>query len=937
MRIAGPGARSQEAPMKNKIYKAAPGTEGGSVSAADSGETQVSRAENSHKRKSYTVLTMNTMAFTVNFAVWTMFSVLGIKIKGELGLNETAFGLLVATPILTGSLVRLPLGVLTDRYGGRIVYFIQMVLVAIPCYGLAFADQYWQYLVIGLFVGLAGGSFAVGIAYTSAWFPKEKQGTAMGIFGAGNAGAAVTNLVAPLIVVALGWRAVPQIYSIAMLVMAVIFWFFTYPDPKVEERRKTGNFITLGEQFAPLTETRVWRFGLAYYFVFGGFVALALWLPKYYVAQYGLDLRQAAFITMFFTLPSGVIRAFGGWVSDKFGGSTVTWWMFWISLVCLFLLCYPPTTFVVHSIRGDISFDIAIGLILFTVLIFIVGIAQGIGKASVYRSLADYYPTNMGSVGGLVGVIGGLGGFTLPIMFGIAVDATGVRTSTYMLMFAVVIGVMIWTYMAERGERDAILEKDPALRDQMVREHLLEARPAVGRWLTDWRPEDDTFWQQIGRRIALRNLICSMPPLFLSFAVWMAWSVVIVDLPRIGFQFTTDQLFWLAAAPGISGAALRLLYSFMVPIFGGRNFTIFGALSLLLPTLWMALAVQDPSTNYAVFFAIALLCGLGGGNFSASMAHISLLFPRRMQGTALGWNAGAGNLGVGVMQAVVPLIIYGGALAVLGGTSQSHDDGRIVSEVWIQNAGFIWIPFIVVATIAAAWGQNNIRGARSTFREQAVIFRSKHAWILAWLYLGTFGSFIGFSAAFPTCSPPSSRIRGSPMGIPRSVAWRFDPPLRRLVVRSDWRRQGHLLDLRGDVGFRAPGAGFSPVRVRWCGVAIVLRRVRCSLPGRWDRQRFGLPCGSQRVQATAPACSGGQGSGRPGAGYFRGRDRGLRCTRFHGGHRGAWPVLHSRLGRHFHQCDGHPWDGLDRIHHVLCIMRHSDMVVLPEKRRGSRV
>jgi len=355
------------------------------------------------KGKSYSVLTMNTLAFTVNFAIWTMFSIIGIRIKGELGLNETEFGLLVATPILTGSLVRLPLGVLTDRYGGRIVFFIQMLLVAIPTYGLAFAHTYWQYLVIGLFVGLAGGSFAVGIAYTSAWFPKKQQGTAMGIFGAGNAGAAVTNLAAPLIVVAFGWRAVPQVYSIAMLVMAVLFWFFTYPDPKHEERKLKNAYPTIGQQLAPLTEARVWRFGLAYYFVFGGFVALALWLPKYYMGQYGLSLKSAAFITMLFTLPSGVIRALGGWVSDRWGGATVTWWVFWVCIICLFFLAYPPTTLIVHGIKGDVSVEIAVGVTLFTVLVFIVGMAQGIGKASVYRSLADYYPDNMGSVGGLVG------------------------------------------------------------------------------------------------------------------------------------------------------------------------------------------------------------------------------------------------------------------------------------------------------------------------------------------------------------------------------------------------------------------------------------------------------------------------------------------------------------------------------------------------------
>ena len=699
--------------------------------------------------KRYSVLTMNTLAFTVNFAIWTMFSIIGIRIKAQLGLNETEFGLLVATPILTGSLIRLPLGVLTDRYGGRIVYFIQMLLVAIPTYGLAFATQYWQYLVIGLFVGLAGGSFAVGIAYTSAWFPKEKQGTAMGIFGAGNAGAAVTNLVAPLIVVAFGWRMVPQVYSIAMLVMAIIFWFFTYPDPKHEERKQKKQYPTLAQQLAPLTEARVWRFGLAYYFVFGGFVALALWLPKYYIGEYGLDLKTAAFITMFFTLPSGLIRALGGFVSDKWGGDTVTWWVFWVCIVCLFFLAYPSTTLTIHGIKGDVSVKLAVGVVLFTVLVFIVGVAQGIGKASVYRSLADYYPDNMGSVGGLVGVIGGLGGFSLPIMFGIAADATNVRSSTFMLMYAVLAGVMIWTWAAARSERQAILEQDTALRDQLVAGHLLEPQAVRGRWLLDWRPDDEQFWQAVGRRIALRNLVFSMPALFLAFAVWMVWSVVVIELPKIGFKFSTSELFWLAALPGLSGAALRLAYSFVVPIFGGRNFTVFSTASLLLPALWMALAVQDPNTNYAVFVAIALLCGLGGGNFSASMANISFFFPKRMQGTALGWNAGAGNLGVGVMQAVVPISIYGGALAVMGGGPQDYNDPA-VSQVWLQNAGFIWVPFILLATLAAWLGMHNIRGARATFREQAAIFQRKHSWRLAWLYGGTFGSFIGFAAAFPT-------------------------------------------------------------------------------------------------------------------------------------------------------------------------------------------
>ena len=699
--------------------------------------------------KQISVLTMNTLAFAVNFAVWTMFSILGIRIKAELNLSETEFGLLVATPILTGSLVRLPLGILTDRFGGRIVFFIQMIIVAIPIYGLAFATQYWQYLTLGLFVGLAGGSFATGIAYTSAWFSKERQGTAMGIFGAGNAGSAITNLVAPLLVVAYGWRMVPQVYSIAMLVMAVAFWFFTYPDPKTEERKKSGVHLTLGQQLTPLMDLRVWRFGMAYYFVFGGFVALALWLPKYYVGEYGLDLKTASFVTLLFTLPSGVIRALGGWISDRYGGSQTTWWVFWISLISLFFLCYPQTTMTVHTLRGDVSLNVGLGVVSFTVLVFVVGIAQGIGKASVYRSLADYYPNSMGSVGGLVGVIGGLGGFTMPIVFGVALDAIGVRSSAYMIMFVVLAATMLWTWLAEKSEREAILERHADARAELEQAQLIEhVRPRRHR-LVDWRPDDEAFWEKTGRRIANRNLWLSMPALLLAFAVWVVWSVIVVELPHIGFPFTPNQLFWLAALPGLSGALFRMLFSFVIPIFGGRNWTVFSTALLLLPTLWIGVAVQNPNTQYAVFVAIALLCGLGGGNFSSSMANISFFYPQRLQGTALGLNAGIGNLGVGLAQLIAPIAIYGGALLVLGGDAQSHVDGEATAQIWVQNAGFIWVPFIVLSAIAAYFGMDNIASVKAGFAEQAAIFRHKHQWLMSWLYIGTFGSFIGLAAGFP--------------------------------------------------------------------------------------------------------------------------------------------------------------------------------------------
>lgn len=416
------------------------------------------------KHKQWSVLTMNTVAFAANFAVWTMFSIIGIKIKQELNLSDTEFGVLVATPILTGSITRLPLGIMTDRFGGRIVFFIQMLLVAIPTYGLAFATEYWQYLVIGLFVGLAGGSFAIGIAYTSAWFEKERQGTAMGIFGAGNAGAAITNLVAPMIVVAYGWQMVPKVYSIAMVIMAIIFWFFTFNDPAQQERKQKGTHISLKDQLAPLKELRVWRFGLYYYFVFGGFVALALWLPKYYVGEYELDIKTASLITMFFTLPSGLIRALGGYLSDKFGARTVNWAVFWVSLICLFFVSYPQTTMVIHGMEGDVELSVGLGLVAFTVLVFVIGIAQGIGKASVYRIIHDYYPNNMGSVGGMVGVIGGLGGFSLPIVFGAAADLIGVRSSCFMVLFGIVAMCMVFMHFAiKQLEREKGIQTDQSL------------------------------------------------------------------------------------------------------------------------------------------------------------------------------------------------------------------------------------------------------------------------------------------------------------------------------------------------------------------------------------------------------------------------------------------------------------------------------------------
>jgi NNP family nitrate/nitrite transporter-like MFS transporter len=275
-------------------------------------------------------------------------------------------------------------------------------------------------------------------------------------------------------------------------------------------------------------------------------------------------------------------------------------------------------------------------------------------------------------------------------------------------------------------------------------------RENLGKTLTVWTPEDKAFWAREGQAIANINLWISMPALFLAFAVWQLWSVVAVNLPLLGFKFTANELFWLAAAPGLSGATLRIFYSFMVPVFGGRRWTAISTASLLIPALGIGVAIQDPSTSYATLLALALLCGFGGGNFASSMANINFFFPKERKGSALGLNAGLGNLGVSAVQFLAPLVVAAGVYGPLAGAPQTvvTPAGQTV-QIWAQNAAFVWVPFIVVFTVAAWIGMNDIADARASVREQAVIFRRKHNWLMCWLYLGTFGSFIGYAAGFP--------------------------------------------------------------------------------------------------------------------------------------------------------------------------------------------
>ena len=383
------------------------------------------------KYKRYAVLVSSTVSFTVCFMIWMMLAVVGIPIKKQLGLSETEFGFLAALPVLSGSLMRVPLGIWTDKFGGRIVMFVLMLLSVPAIFAMQYATQYWQFLIIGLVMGLAGGSFSVGTPYVARWFPKEQQGLAMGVFGAGNAGSAVNKFIAPALIAAGGWTLVPNVYAGIMLVTAIAFWFFSYHDPK----HLVSSKASLKQQLLLLKEPGVLRYSQYYSVVFGGYVALALWMTKYYIDEYGVSMQSAAFLAACFSLPGGVLRALGGWLSDKYGAYKVTWGVMWVLWVCFFILSYPNTDFVIHGGKGDISLNIHLNVVVFTVLMFTAGIAMAVGKASVFKFVANDYPDNIGAVSGAVGLAGGMGGFLLPIMFGALLDWSGVRSTAFMLLY----------------------------------------------------------------------------------------------------------------------------------------------------------------------------------------------------------------------------------------------------------------------------------------------------------------------------------------------------------------------------------------------------------------------------------------------------------------------------------------------------------------------
>jgi NNP family nitrate/nitrite transporter-like MFS transporter len=404
------------------------------------------------------VLVAATAGFTVFFAVWVMFAIVGVPLRGELGLSDSQFALLVAIPILTGSILRIPFGILTDRLGGRRLFTALLVVTAVPTYLTSRASSYNQLLVLAAFIGLAGVSFAVGIAWVSAWYPQRRQGFALGMFGAGNVGASITKLLAPTLVtigvaggiagkvIPGGWRFVPFAYAILLLATAVMTWTVA---PAHDHRPAQGR--TFHEVNRPLRDLRVWRFGLYYIVVFGAYVGLALWLPKYYVDVYGVDLRTAGFLTALFIFPASLLRPLGGYLSDRLGARAVTYTAF-------IVMCFA---------LGRLSFRL--GIVQFTALIVVVGMMMGLGKASVYKYIADYYPKDVGAAGGVVGAVGGLGGFALPLLFAWAHQESGRPESTFLVLLASALFSLICLHV--------VVVK--MLRDQRRRVDIIDTRGAI--------------------------------------------------------------------------------------------------------------------------------------------------------------------------------------------------------------------------------------------------------------------------------------------------------------------------------------------------------------------------------------------------------------------------------------------------------------------------
>ncbi|MDI5888926.1 MFS transporter [Flavobacterium yafengii] len=483
--------------------------------------------------QSHKILFLNTLAFTICFACWTLNGVLVTFLvdNGIFKWSVVQVGWLLGIPILTGSIMRLPIGILTDKFGGKYVFSILLLLCSIPLFLLPLADSFFMFALLSFLFGMVGTSFAVGIGYTSIWYPKEWQGRALGIFGIGNAGAAITTFLAPSLLNHFsiedpqnGWKLLPVIYGFALVVIGIFFLIFA-KNKKIENHTKT-----VSQMLQSLKSVRVWRFGAYYFLVFGCFVAYSQWLLPNFMNVYQTSLVMGGLFATMFSLPSGVIRAFGGYLSDKFGARKVMYWVLGSSVILSALLMIPKmditttgpgvlatkkgtiTMISDSNVKiGDTDFAIAQKAIqpqqssifpvrtswqqvvvsqnqdvkkkeliakgitqirfdanmwVYLVLVILIGISWGIGKAAVYKHIPEYFPTEVGVVGGMVGMIGGLGGFFGPIIFSYLLTATGIWSSSwiFILLFSAI--CLIWMHFTVTKIMN---EKQPTLSREMER------------------------------------------------------------------------------------------------------------------------------------------------------------------------------------------------------------------------------------------------------------------------------------------------------------------------------------------------------------------------------------------------------------------------------------------------------------------------------------
>lgn len=407
------------------------------------------------------VLVISTTGFTLMFAVWLMFGVLGVPIRDEFGLSDSQFAWLTSVAILNGSLWRLPAGIAADRWGGRLVSTAMLLFTAIPAFLISLTTSgggggYPLLLIYAFLVGFAGNAFTSGVAWVSAWWPRERQGFALGVFGGGNVGASVTKFIGPAMITAVpaaglfgglipgGWRSVPFVYGLLLLIMAAVTWFAS-PVPD----KRPGQSRALADMLAPLRQVRVWRFSLYYVVVFGAYVALSSWLPKYYVDVYELNLSHAALLTALFIFPASLLRPVGGWFSDRFGARRVMYATFAVMLVSSGVLMMPYGHIVIERIDGSSTEVLpwSVGPALFTALVFVMGCAMGVGKAAVYKHIPEYFPHDVGAVGGLVGSLGALGGFFLPPAFAAATGWTGLPQATFGVIFVITAAAALWMHL----------------------------------------------------------------------------------------------------------------------------------------------------------------------------------------------------------------------------------------------------------------------------------------------------------------------------------------------------------------------------------------------------------------------------------------------------------------------------------------------------------